>query len=74
MHLGGGLGMAAGQTAGFGRKLRGLKTTSPELPTYVERVARRYLAGRTDAETFADWVAPGRRGGPAVSERAAPLC
>ncbi|XTZ14849.1 nitrite/sulfite reductase [Micromonospora echinospora] len=56
VHLGGGLGMAQGQTAGFGRKLRGLKTTAEELPTYVERVARRYLASRTEGETFANWV------------------
>ncbi|MFI7218324.1 nitrite/sulfite reductase [Micromonospora maritima] len=56
VHLGGGLGMAAGQTAGFGRKLRGLKTTADELPEYVERLARRYLAGRTEGETFARWV------------------
>ena len=28
-----------GQTAGFGRKLRGLKTTAEELPEYVERLA-----------------------------------
>ncbi|HLL68075.1 MAG TPA: nitrite/sulfite reductase [Micromonosporaceae bacterium] len=56
IHLGGGLGMAEGQTAGFGRKLRGLKTTSAELPEYVERVARRYLAERAAAEPFANWV------------------
>ncbi|WP_406041223.1 nitrite/sulfite reductase [Micromonospora sp. NBC_00898] len=56
VHLGGGLGMAQGQTAGFGRKLRGLKTTAEELPEYVERLARRYLAGRTEGETFANWV------------------
>jgi sulfite reductase (ferredoxin) len=56
IHLGGGLGMAAGQTAGFGRKLRGLKTTAAELPQYVERVATRYLAGREEGESFARWV------------------
>ncbi|SCL18968.1 sulfite reductase (ferredoxin) [Micromonospora nigra] len=56
VHLGGGLGMAQGQTAGFGRKLRGLKTTADELPEYVERLARRYLAGRTEGEAFAQWV------------------
>ncbi|WP_319459504.1 nitrite/sulfite reductase [Micromonospora sp. RTP1Z1] len=56
VHLGGGLGMAQGQTAGFGRKLRGLKTTAEELPEYVERLARRYLAGRIEGETFANWV------------------
>src|SRR4051794_14548130 len=56
IHLGVGLGMARGETAGFGRKLRGLKTTAEEVPGYVERLARRYLDGRTDGETFADWV------------------
>jgi sulfite reductase (ferredoxin) len=57
VHLGGGLGMAQGETAGFGRKLRGLKATAEELPEYVERLARRYLAGRASAdETFANWV------------------
>jgi sulfite reductase (ferredoxin) len=57
IHLGGGLGLAAGQTAGFGRKLRGLKTTSADLPEYVERLARRYLAAREPGEPFAQWVA-----------------
>jgi sulfite reductase (ferredoxin) len=57
VHLGGGLGMAQGQTSGFGRKLRGLKATAEELPAYVERLARHYLDGRTSAdETFATWV------------------
>jgi sulfite reductase (ferredoxin) len=57
VHLGGGLGMAKGETAGFGRKLRGLKATAEELPDYVERLARNYLAGRSTAdETFANWV------------------
>ncbi|WP_426510269.1 nitrite/sulfite reductase [Dactylosporangium sp. McL0621] len=56
VHLGGGLGMAAGQTAGFGRKLRGLKTTAADLPAYVERVANHYLAGRESGESFARWV------------------
>jgi sulfite reductase (ferredoxin) len=56
VHLGGGLALAAGQDAGFGRKLRGLKTTADELPSYVERVTRRYLAGRGAGEAFAQWV------------------
>jgi sulfite reductase (ferredoxin) len=56
VHLGGGLTMATGQAAGFGRKLRGLKTTSAELPAYVERVARQYLAQRGEGESFASWV------------------
>ena len=52
ISLGGGLGAQAG----FGRKLRGLKTTSADLPDYVERVVRRWLTERTDGETFAAWV------------------
>jgi sulfite reductase (ferredoxin) len=56
VHLGGGLALAQGRTAGFGRKLRGLKTTAEELPAYVERLTRRYLAGRADGESFASWV------------------
>jgi sulfite reductase (ferredoxin) len=51
------LGGALGENAGFGRKLRGLKTTSRELPDYVERVVRRWLEQREDDETFATWVA-----------------
>jgi sulfite reductase (ferredoxin) len=57
IHLGGALTYAEGQGAGFGRKVRGLKTTAEDLPGYVERVARRYLAGRADGEPFARWVA-----------------
>jgi sulfite reductase (ferredoxin) len=53
IHLGGGLGLHAG----FGRKVRGLKTTSADLPDYVERVVRRWLDQRKDGETFAGWVA-----------------
>lgn len=56
VHLGGGLGMAQDRAAGFGRKPRGLKVTATELPEYVERLARRFLAGRRSGETFADWV------------------
>ena len=57
VHLGGGLGMAKGETAGFGRKLRGLKATAEELPEYVERLARRYVADRVaSSENFGSWV------------------
>jgi sulfite reductase (ferredoxin) len=57
VHLGGGLGMAKNETAGFGRKVRGLKATAEELPGYVERIARNYLADRSSTdETFATWV------------------
>jgi sulfite reductase (ferredoxin) len=53
VHLGGGLGL----DAGFGRKLRGHKVTAAELPDYVERLARHYVAERQDGERFAQWVA-----------------
>ncbi len=52
VHLGGGLGL----TAGFGRKLRGLKVTSADLPDYVERLVRRWLAQRADDESFTAWA------------------
>jgi sulfite reductase (ferredoxin) len=53
VHLGGALGLEAG----FGRKVRGLKVTSEELPDYVERVLERYRAEREEGERFAAWVA-----------------
>ncbi|MFB7943934.1 nitrite/sulfite reductase [Kitasatospora phosalacinea] len=52
VHLGGALGLEAG----FGRKVRGLKVTSAELPDYVERVLTRYQADRRDGERFAQWT------------------
>lgn len=53
VHLGGALGLEAG----FGRKVRGLKVTSAELPDYVERVLKRFQAEREDDERFATWAA-----------------
>ena len=38
--------------AGFGRKLRGLKTTSTDLPDYVERVVRRWPSLARGAESM----------------------
>ncbi|MFD7680819.1 nitrite/sulfite reductase [Streptomyces sp. NPDC060187] len=52
VHLGGALGLEAG----FGRKVRGLKVTSDELPDYVERVLKRFQAEREDGERFAVWA------------------
>ncbi|HEX2132563.1 MAG TPA: nitrite/sulfite reductase [Actinophytocola sp.] len=52
VHLGGGLGL----DAGFGRKLRGHKVTGDELPGYVERVVRNFVARREPDERFAQWV------------------
>jgi Sulfite reductase, beta subunit (hemoprotein) len=53
VHLGGALGLEAG----FGRKVRGLKVTSDELPDYIERVLKRFQAEREDDERFATWAA-----------------
>ncbi|MEW2354784.1 nitrite/sulfite reductase [Spirillospora sp. NPDC029432] len=50
IHLGGQLG------ATFGKKVRGLKTTSAGLTDYVERVVRKFDEQRTEGETFAAWV------------------
>jgi sulfite reductase (ferredoxin) len=57
ISLGGSLtgGDAAG--SGFGRKIRGLKTTSEDLPDYLERVLRRFDQSRQAGESFAAWTA-----------------
>ncbi|MFD0886536.1 nitrite/sulfite reductase [Streptosporangium algeriense] len=52
IHLGGSLGVGSG----FGRKVRGLKTTATELPDYVERVVRNFDKQRNEGETFSEWV------------------
>ena len=52
VHLGGTLGL----DAGFGRKVRGLKTTADELPVYVERVVRNFASHREPGERFATWA------------------
>ncbi|MEU0783596.1 nitrite/sulfite reductase [Streptomyces sp. NPDC006173] len=52
VHLGGALGLEAG----FGRKVRGLKVTSDELPDYIERVLKRFQAEREGGERFAVWA------------------
>jgi sulfite reductase (ferredoxin) len=56
VHLGGSLNGGDGSGSGFGRKLRGLKTTAEELPDYVERVLRRFGAAREPGESFAAWT------------------
>ena len=57
IHLGGSLNGGDGTGSGFGRKVRGLKTTADELPDYVERVLRRFEAAREPGESFASWAA-----------------
>ncbi|MFZ2625630.1 MAG: nitrite/sulfite reductase [Propionibacterium sp.] len=56
VHLGGGVESELRDEAGLGRTLRGLKITVKELPDYVERVTRQFLAEREADESFADWV------------------
>jgi sulfite reductase (ferredoxin) len=58
VHLGGGIGL----DSGFGRKPRGLKVTTGDLPDFVERLVRRFLAGRKPGERFAEWVARAEEG------------
>jgi sulfite reductase (ferredoxin) len=57
ISLGGSLTGGDGSGSGFGRKIRGLKTTSEDLPDYLERVLRRFEQGRHSGETFATWAA-----------------
>jgi sulfite reductase (ferredoxin) len=57
VHLGGSLNGGDGAGSGFGRKVRDLKTTAEDLPDYVERVLRRFRAGRDPGESFAAWTA-----------------
>ena len=55
VHLGGGLASVDRDDAGLGRTVRGLKVTATDLPDYVERVTRSFVAGREAGESFADW-------------------
>jgi sulfite reductase (ferredoxin) len=57
VHLGGALDGGDARGSGFGRKIRGLKTTADALPDYVERVLRRFASSRLPGESFAAWVA-----------------
>ena len=52
VHLGGTLGLESG----FGRKVRGLKTSADDLPGYVERVVRNFVDDREAGERFATWA------------------
>ncbi|MEO7446875.1 MAG: nitrite/sulfite reductase [Humibacillus sp.] len=57
VHLGGGLASTDRDEAGLGRTVRGLKVPVTELPTYVERVVRRFVGEREQGETFSQWTA-----------------
>lgn len=56
VHLGGGLASHTRAEAALGRTVRGLKVIASDLPDYVERLVRRYLADRTEGQTFAEWA------------------
>jgi sulfite reductase (ferredoxin) len=56
VHLGGHYGSDLADQGSFGRKVRGLKVTSAELPGYVERVLRGFEADRAEGESFAEWT------------------
>ncbi|WP_153398044.1 nitrite/sulfite reductase [Ornithinicoccus halotolerans] len=56
VHLGGTLVADHEDEAGLGRTVRGVKVAARDLPGYVERVVRRYLAQRDEGETFAGWA------------------
>jgi sulfite reductase (ferredoxin) len=56
IHLGGTLKGGDASESGFGRKVRGLKTTAQDLPDYVERVLRRFQENRQQDETFSQWT------------------
>jgi sulfite reductase (ferredoxin) len=56
VHLGGSLAGGDGSASGFGRKVRGLKSTAENLPDYAERVLSRFAAGKEQGETFAQWT------------------
>ncbi|MEE9094811.1 nitrite/sulfite reductase [Pseudarthrobacter phenanthrenivorans] len=56
VHLGGGLANNDREEAGLGRTVRGLKVYVDDLPDYVERVVRRFVADRADGQTFAEWA------------------
>ncbi|MFD1720010.1 nitrite/sulfite reductase [Amnibacterium endophyticum] len=56
VHLGGGLVSTDRDEAGLGRTVRGLKVTADDLPEYVERLVRRFMADRDGGESFAQWA------------------
>ena len=52
VHLGG----ALAEDTALARKTRALKVAGDDLPDYIERLARTYLAQRDEGESFALWV------------------
>lgn len=56
VHLGGGLASHEREEAGLGRTVRGLKVYVEDLPDYVERVVRKFVAEHAEGQTFAEWA------------------
>ncbi|WP_454699130.1 nitrite/sulfite reductase [Arthrobacter humicola] len=56
VHLGGGLASSTREEAGLGRTVRGLKVYVEDLPDYVERVVRKFVAEHAEGQTFAEWA------------------
>ena len=56
VHVGGGLASKDRDEAGLGRTVRGLKIAADDLSDYVEKLVRRFLDGRSEAETFSEWA------------------
>ena len=56
VHLGGGLASNTREEAGLGRTVRGLKVYVDDLPDYVERVVRKFVADHAEGQTFAEWA------------------
>src|SRR5699024_12089199 len=54
VHVGGGLASKDRDEAGLGRTVRGLKIAVDDLSDYVEKLVRRFLAGRSETETFSE--------------------
>ncbi|UUZ43596.1 nitrite/sulfite reductase [Janibacter limosus] len=50
------LGGSLAEDTALARKTRALKVAGDDLPDYIERPARTYLAQRADGESFASWV------------------
>ena len=50
------LGGSLAEDTALARKTRALKVAGDDLPDYVERLARTYLAQRGEGESFASWV------------------
>src|SRR5699024_10961798 len=56
VHVGGGLASKDRDEAGLGRTVRGLKIAGDDRSDYVGKHVRRFLDGRSEAETISEWA------------------